>query len=286
MIAVGLALASAILFGCVPVVLRFAFHRGADPQVGALATILVALAVACIAAVADRSWDPALGPFLLAGLLAPGMSQLLFLGAIAIAGSSRTSVVVGSAPLLAIVLAVALLGEPLRAPLLLGAVFIVAGGVALMSERERPAAFRHLGLLLAFGAAALFASRDTLVRWLAGRSDVRPALACAAGILAGAVVIAAYLVATRGATRLAAELRGSIAVFFPAGVMFGVSLLALYEAYYRGRVTVVSPLVATESLWSVLASALLLRHSELVSRHLWAGAAVIVLGGALIGAYH
>lgn len=54
---------------------------------------------------------------------------------------------------------------------------------------------------------------------------------------------------------------------------------------YRGRVTVVSPLVATESLWGVALSAVLLRRSELVSRQFVLGAALIVAGGVLIGVY-
>ncbi len=72
--------------------------------------------------------------------------------------------------------------------------------------------------------------------------------------------------------------------FLLPGVLFGFSYAALFEAYYRGRVTVVSPLVATESLWGVLFSALLLRRSELVGGRLVVGAVLIVSGGALIGA--
>ena len=59
----------------------------------------------------------------------------------------------------------------------------------------------------------------------------------------------------------------------------------VFEAYYRGRVSVVSPLVATETLWGVGLSALLLRHSELVGRRIVAGAALIVAGGVVIGIY-
>src|SRR3712207_7511193 len=61
--------------------------------------------------------------------------------------------------------------------------------------------------------------------------------------------------------------------------LFGLSYVALFEAYYRGRVTVVSPLVATESLWGVALSALLLRRHELVGPRLAAGAALVVAGG-------
>jgi drug/metabolite transporter (DMT)-like permease len=50
-------------------------------------------------------------------------------------------------------------------------------------------------------------------------------------------------------------------------------------------VSVVSPLVATESLWGVTLSALLLRRHELVGPRLVAGAALVVAGGVLIGAF-
>ena len=69
------------------------------------------------------------------------------------------------------------------------------------------------------------------------------------------------------------------------GILFGLSYVSLFEAYYRGRVTVVSPLVATESLWGVLLTVLLLRHSEVVGRRLALGALLVVVGGALIGAF-
>jgi uncharacterized membrane protein len=74
-------------------------------------------------------------------------------------------------------------------------------------------------------------------------------------------------------------------VFLVSGLLFGVSYSALFEAYYRGRVSVVAPLVATESLWGVLFSGLLLRRSELVGRRLVLGATLIVAGGVLIGAW-
>ena len=49
--------------------------------------------------------------------------------------------------------------------------------------------------------------------------------------------------------------------------------------------TVVSPLVATESLWGVLFAALLLGHTERVGSRLAVGALLVVVGGAVIGVY-
>ena len=68
-------------------------------------------------------------------------------------------------------------------------------------------------------------------------------------------------------------------------MLFGLSYVCLFEAYFRGRVTVVSPLVATESLWGVALSALLVRRSEGIGRRLVLGAGLIVAGGAVIGAF-
>ena len=70
----------------------------------------------------------------------------------------------------------------------------------------------------------------------------------------------------------------------PAGVLFGLSYVCLFEAYFHGRVSVVSPLVATESLWGVGLSALLIRQTEGVGRRLALGALLVVAGGVLIGA--
>jgi uncharacterized membrane protein len=73
--------------------------------------------------------------------------------------------------------------------------------------------------------------------------------------------------------------------FLAVGVPFGLSYVSLFEAYYRGRVTVVSPIIATESLWGVVLSILLLRHTELVGRRVLIGAVLVVAGGVLIGVY-
>lgn len=279
--AVALALASAFLFGAMTVALRFALRRAPDAEVGALLTILPALAVT-LPFVAVQTVDlREVWPFVLAGLLGPGLSQLLFTLAVRDAGPSRTSVVVGTAPLFSVAIALVFLDEPLRAGLLLGALLIVAGGFLLVGERGRPGHVKRIGLLLALAATVVFAVRDNFVRWLSIDTDASPALAAAATLGAGAACVAAYVLVTR---RGRVSLR-RLPVFVPAGLLFGLSYVCLFEGYYRGRVTVVSPLVATESLWGVGLSALLLRRHELVGRRLAAGAALVVAGGALIGAF-
>ncbi len=252
------------------------------PEVGTLFTILPALAVTAVTAASRGQWDLASAwPFLLAGLLAPGMSQILFTFAVRDAGASRSSVTVGTAPLFAVAIAFVFLGEPLVAGLVLGGALIVAGGVLLASERVRPEHFRRLGLLFALGGTIAFATRDNLVRWLETEAtDVQPALAAFATMLAGAAMAAGFVALTRAPlTRRAAT------AFLPAALCYGVSYVLLFEAFYRGRVSVVSPIVATESLWGVGLSWLVLRQSERIGVRLLAGAVLVVAGGVLIGVY-
>jgi drug/metabolite transporter (DMT)-like permease len=281
---VALSLLSALLFGGMSIALGFAVRRSRDAEIGAFVTASSGFVMCALVAAIGREWGGELWPFLLAGLLAPGCAQLLFVLAVREAGPARASVIAGAAPLVAVTIALIFLDEPLRAPLVTGAVLIVAGGLALVAERVRPDNFRLVGLAFSFGCTILFATRDNVVRWLARDSAVAPQLAAAATILAGAGLMFAYLVMRRG-RRLPEALKREGPPFVLPGLLWGASYASLFEAFFRSRVSVVSPLVATESLFSVLLALLLLRRTELVGRHLVLGALLVVTGGALIGAF-
>jgi transporter family protein len=282
--AVLLACGSAALFGAMSVAVRFAVREAADPAQGALAMSSVAFVLTGVLGLATaqtldlgEAW-----PFLVAGAIAPGLSQVFFVRAVQEAGAARTSVVMGTAPLVAVAIALTILGEPVSAGLLAGAGLIVGGGIALANERVRPADFRRLGILFAIVTTVLFAVRDNVLRAIAKGSDVHPLVAAPVSLLAGLATVAAFLLLTRGRA-FAGGYGRSLRAFAPAGVVFGLSYALLFEAYYHGRVSVVAPLVATESLWGVLFAALLLQRSELVGRRLVLGALLIVAGGVAIG---
>ncbi|HEX5449695.1 MAG TPA: DMT family transporter [Gaiellaceae bacterium] len=272
MLVVALSLASAALFGAMTIGVRLGMRSLPSSDGVALATVLPALVVTLVAACVRHDVHGA-WPFLLAGLLAPGGSQVLFTLAVREIGASRVSVTVGAAPLVAVAIALVFLGEPLRWVLVAGSLAVVAGGVLLAAERDRPGHLRGRGLLLAAAASVLFATRDNVIRALHGHAS--PETAATATLLSGALV--ALLWARRAPTYR------ELARLTPAGVCFGLSYVCLFEAYWRGRVTVVSPLVATESLWGVGLAYLLVRHTEGVGRRLLVGAALVVAGGALIG---
>jgi uncharacterized membrane protein len=271
MTAVLLALASAASFGAMTVAIRLGVRGSATTA--ALAMVAWATALTVLVALPHhdlrRTWQ-----FFLAGLLAPGCSQILFTRSVLVAGPSRTSVTVGVAPLVAVAIALVFLGEPARAPLLLGALAIVGGGLALASERDRPEHVRAIGLVFAIGATIFFAVRDNIIRAL--HAHANPESAAAATMVAGLLVNALW--ARRLPSRSELRRLGS------AGLFFGTSYICLFEAYFRGRVSVVSPLIASESLWGVLFASLLVRH-ERVGPRLALGALLVVSGGAVIGAF-
>jgi drug/metabolite transporter (DMT)-like permease len=283
MTAIVLAALSAFLFGAMTVLVRIALGRGAAPEAGTLYTIVPAFSVTAVVALAlggagdvAEAW-----PFLLAGVLAPGIAQILFTFAVRDAGASRTSVTVGTAPLFAVAAALLFLDEPLVAGLLVGAALIVTGGILLASDGARPEHFKRVGLVYALLCTLSFSLRDPLVRWLGTEAtDVEPIVAASVTMFTGTVVSLAFVLFRR--TRV--SVRRALP-FVPAGFCYGVSYVILFEAFYRGRVSVVSPIVATESLWGVALSWLVLRKSEHIGARLVLGALLVVAGGVLIGIY-
>jgi hypothetical protein len=108
-----------------------------------------------------------------------------------------------------------------------------------------------IGLAAALGCTVFFASRDNFVRWRSGDTTTAPFVAAAATFVGGALVMALYLAVTRRRRVTAAPAARSSRSCPRASLRALVR--CLFQAYYRGRVTVVSPLVATESLWGVVA---------------------------------
>jgi drug/metabolite transporter (DMT)-like permease len=287
-LAVLFAALAGALFGALAVTVRNGLRRGADPEVGAMVVAGVGLAVSAALAVPSAVVEEVrpgdLWPFLLVGALVPGGSQILFILAVRDAGPSRAAILIGTTPLLSVAIALVVLGEPFRLLLMVGTVFVVAGGAALARERERPEHFRVLGAVLALACAALFAIRDNVVRWAARGTHPPALIAATVSLLAAFAVILAYLlVARREALR--SQLRAAIPAFAAAGVALGLAYDSLLEALDRGRVSVVAPLNATQSLWAVLFSALVIgRRGEVIGGRLVTACLLIVAGGALIGA--
>jgi drug/metabolite transporter (DMT)-like permease len=281
-----LAAGSALFFGALAVTIRFALARGIDAEAAALVTTVIAGVIcASLAFVTGDFSGVAWGdtwPFFVTGLFAPGISQILFTRSVGVIGPSRTAIAVGISPVLSAAIAVTVLREPLHVALVLGTLFVVGGGTLLVSERGGPAAMFSLGIALSLGAALLFSVRDNLVRWAARSSEV-PGFVAATASLVSATLVILIVVASRPNARERILLAAR--PFVPSGLVYGISYACLYSAFDRGRVTIVAPLVATESLFAVLISIVVLRRSERIGPRLLLAAALVVGGGALISSF-
>ena len=106
-----LALASAALFGAMTRRDPGRARARSERRAATLATLVVAFAVTLAGSLVRHDYTNA-WKFFLAGLLAPGLSQILFTRSIREVGASRTSVTVGTAPLFALAIAFLFLDEP------------------------------------------------------------------------------------------------------------------------------------------------------------------------------
>jgi drug/metabolite transporter (DMT)-like permease len=278
-----LAAVSAVLFGAMAVAIRASFRPGSDPEAVSLGTTAGALVVCLVLAapfLGGLTWH-GVWPFLVAGLVAPGLSQVLFVRAIGAIGASRTAILVGVSPLLSALFAISLLGEPVRAGLVLGTLAIVGGALALVSTRSAAARLTAAGATAGVLAASLISTRDNFVRWADTGNDV-PGVVAATGCLVSATALIAALLLVRRRPLLPASLP-ALRPLAAAALLFGLAYGAVFVAFDHGRVTVVAPLYATESLWAVVWSALLLKRAEGVGLRLVLAAALMVAGGVLIG---
>jgi drug/metabolite transporter (DMT)-like permease len=285
--AVVLSLLSAVCFGGYSVGIRLGQARVADLDAGVCAVITTAATVVVPVAVVaqpERLDAGELWPFFAIGLVVPGLTQFLYQRAIRAAGAARPAVVVGAAPLLSVLLALVFLDEPVQAALLAGTVLVVAGTMLLATERGRPRHVRRVGLVLAGVCTMLFAARDNLVRLASQHGDAAPLPAAAAPILAGAVTAWLILAAAPSAGPRLARVRAAWRPMVPAGLAFAGGLSLLVLAFTQGRVSVVAPLNATQSLFAVWLAHLAFPSSERVGRRVVASAVLVVAGAAIVAA--
>jgi drug/metabolite transporter (DMT)-like permease len=283
--AVLFACIAGIFFGALNITTRQGLARVGDVEAGAAVVATAAFVLVAATALAAGSPIDAgeLWPFLLVGAFVPGLSQLLVSHAVQAAGASRAGILFGMAPLFSTLIAIAAFDEPFRWLLVAGTLFVVAGGVVLALEGERPTDYRTYGAVLAVAVAVGFGIRDNAARWLTKDVDARPLAQATALMLGAAVVLLANLLRRRSA---GTRFRAAFAPFLSSAVVTAVAQATLFEALDRGRVTVIAPLTGTGVLWTVVFAALFLGRSELIGPRIVLVALFVVAGGTLVAVGH
>jgi drug/metabolite transporter (DMT)-like permease len=217
-------------------------------------------------------------PFLVGGLVAPGLARLMSFVGIGRIGVARSTSLMAAAPLFAVLIAMACLGERPTPLLLLGAAAIVGGGVmlALRSRHETP--WRRRDMIFPALGALGFALRDNLSRW--GLRDYDDALAAAAAATLTSLALM-WIFAAAWHARLTVPAT-SLGFFALSGVCEGSAYLLMWRALSIGSVSVVSPLVNSYSIVAIVLAAIFLRDLERVTWRIALAAALIVAGVALV----
>ncbi len=111
MIGLALGALAGVLFGLLAVLIRVGLSKGVSPEVGAAVGSTIALALVSVIALVTGSVGDGVSVrdvlvFGAVGVIVPGLSSIVFVRAIGLAGAARAAVGVGAAPLLSFVLAV------------------------------------------------------------------------------------------------------------------------------------------------------------------------------------
>lgn len=224
----------------------------------------------------------AAGVFALVGLFFPAVVTLLTYGGNQRMGPTITSAVSCTTPLFALTGAILFLGERLSTGNVLGTAAIVLGMLALTWSRGALARNWPLwALALPFAAAALRALAQVLSKVGLALWD-SPYAAGLIGYTMSAVVI---LAVTRLRGARAPTDRRAAPWFIATGMFNGASLFLMYAALGKGKVALVSPIIATYPLFTLGLSLAFLRH-ERVPPRVALGAALTVAGVVMLLMLH
>lgn len=282
MAGVILACVAGLFLGALNITTRRGLARSQDIEAGsAIITLVAFVVVAPFALGSGGAFDAGeLWPFLLLGAFVPGLSLLMVVHAVRAAGASRAGILFGMAPLFSALFAVIAFGEPFQLALAIGTLLVVAGGVVLALEGERPADYRAYGAVLAVTVAAGFGLRDNIARAVGEDVSVDPLAQSTVVMLGGSLLLVANLLRRPSPFK---RLRDAFLPYASSGVVLAIGQGALFEALDRARVTVVAPLTGTGVLWTVVLAAIFIGRSELIGRRLIVVALLVVAGGTLVG---
>lgn len=276
-----LALAAALGFGTASVILKRGLQH-TTPVTAALVSVSVTTAFIWLAALTTvpvvTLWTPRIVPFLVAGLLAPGLARLVMFVGFDRMGVGRAAPLIGTAPLFSVAMAITVLGERPAWIMLAGAAAIVGGG-ALLSHRASTERWRRRDLIFPLLAAISFALRDNISRY-GFREFHDPLLAAAAATVTSLLVLGGYgAAAGRAHVRMSWTGFGYVAL---SGLTEGIAYMTMWRALAIGEVAVVSPLANASSIIAVGLAAVFLRDLERVTWRIGLAAVLIVAGVTVI----
>ncbi|MEE9415430.1 MAG: DMT family transporter [Acidimicrobiales bacterium] len=265
------------------VIVRWGLDRTTGPPlVAAMVGVGVGSVVAATIAVVSGQAVPSpedLWRFVLVGAIAPGTSQGLFVAAIGLIGTSRTSVLIATSPVFSVLLAIIFLGEDWKAAAIIGTLVTVIGGALIGWAPDMLE--RRVGVIFGLATAFSFGVRDVVARSFSTDTDVSSWWSGAIVLGSAAIVsLVMVIVKERGGTVRA--VRAVLPEFLLSGLMMGLTLPTLLLALDRGEVGLVAPLsLASQNVAVVALGSVVFGADERTPRIL-AAIVLVIVGAAMV----
>jgi drug/metabolite transporter (DMT)-like permease len=217
--------------------------------------------------------------FVLIGLFVPGVTRVLTFRGIRTVGSTITSTIVNTTPMVSSLLAILLLGERPGRLVLIGVMLIVAG-LVLVSWAGEQRSWKRVDLVYPFLSVFLFAMKDVSVRWGLGAGG-QPILAAAIAALTSTVEIYAIVRYGQG-FKFSLPPHRVCVWFIGSGIFTGGSFLFMYLALSMERVSIVAPLINSYAVFVLMLTPLMAKRIEILTWRKAIGATLVVTGIFLI----
>ncbi|MFQ5913259.1 MAG: DMT family transporter [Nitrospinota bacterium] len=217
-------------------------------------------------------------PFAVAGIFAPSLARTFLFHGYKHMGMARSDVITGSVPIFSVAMAVSFLGERPSPIMFLGTAGIVVG-IGLLSYRPNSTKpWSRWAVLLPLGAAFCFSLREILSKMGLARVPVPIGGAALMATVAAVVLYLSFLLpGTKAPFTLT---RRSLFLFSLGGLMVTVAYACVFTALRSSMVSLVSPLLGTQPLYSLLFSFLFLQSTERVTGRVVLGGLLVVAGAA------
>jgi drug/metabolite transporter (DMT)-like permease len=228
----------------------------------------------------DLLWSPATIYFFLSGCLQPLLARILYYMGLTRIGVSRAGPVRGSEPLVSVALAVLFLHEQPNSFVYGGTALIIVGVWLILWRRSGEARWNVIDVVFPLGAALCGAVSQNLRR--AGLLLLPdPFIGAAIGSSTSLVIFALFLFMT-GRFYLARPQRESLPFFGSAAVLSAGAQMLNFTALNMGEVSAMVPLFNTTPLFTLLFSALFLKHLEKFNVRIVLGTVGMVAGVVII----
>jgi len=219
--------------------------------------------------------------FVAVGFFQPGLTRLLTYKGIDALGVAITDPIRATTPLFSAAMAIIFLGERITLPIII-ATFMIIAGITLLSWRQGSMKLTGSAVFLWYPIIASALAGATQVARKFGLASVpHPFLAAAVTATSSFVVSVLtmwYVEKTQETWKMN---RQCFWWFLAAGVTVSLSMVCIYYALDRGKVSVVIPVSSTGPLFSLILTAIFLRDVERVTSRIVLSAAMIV-GGVLL----